>query len=82
MYLKDDPRFFDPWYFIVHGIYLWYFDPFSFLGVFGPFWRKWGYIRINDQLPFIYGEGIVMLWTIFGGILVVKVKMEKIMVGL
>ena len=25
------------------------------------------------------GEGIIMFWTIFGGILVVKVKMEEIM---
>ena len=25
------------------------------------------------------GEGIIMFWTIFGGILVMKVKMEKIM---
>ena len=34
--------FFDPWFFIIHGIYLWFFDPFSFLGVFDPFWREWG----------------------------------------
>ena len=22
---------------------------------FGPFWREWGYVTINAQLPFIYG---------------------------
>ena len=30
------------------------------------------------KFPFIYGEGIIMFWTIFGGILVVKVKIKEI----
>ena len=44
------------------------FDPFSFLGFFGPYWENEGYVAINSQLPCIYGEGIMMFWTNFGGI--------------
>ena len=57
------------------------FLPILILGFFCPFWREWGYVTINAQLPCIYVERIIMFWTIFGGILVVKVKMEEIMVG-
>ena len=28
--------------FLTHGIYLWFFDPFSLLGFFTLFWREWG----------------------------------------
>ena len=54
VYLLDDPSFSDPWYFIVHGIYPWFFTH-SHFKIFGPFWREWGYVTINYQLPCIYG---------------------------
>ena len=31
------------------------FFPILILGFFGPFWREWGYVTINAQLPCIYG---------------------------
>ena len=36
----------------------WYFSmvlTHSHFMVFGPFWREWGYVTINAQLPCIYG---------------------------
>ena len=58
---------------LVHGILLCMVFVHGFwailiLGVFGSFWREWGYVTMNAQLPCIYGEGIIMFWTIFGGI--------------
>ena len=58
------------------------FDPFSFLGFFGPFWREWSYVAISTQLPCIYGGRNNNVLDHFCGILVVKVKMGEIMVGL
>ena len=46
--------------FMTHGILLCMvfvhgFWPILILGIFGPFWREWGYVTINAQLPCIYG---------------------------
>ena len=74
--------FFDPWYFIMHGIYLWFLIH-SHFRVFLSFLERVGitHNKCSTSLDLL-GEGIIMFWTIFGGILVVKVQMEEIMVGI
>ena len=82
-----DPRY--PWYFIFHGIYLWFFYPFSFLGVLTPlkgfltlFWKR-VVVNHNKCSSFLHlWEGIMMFWTIFGGNTIAKVKNEGNMVGI
>ena len=66
-----------PLFFIVYG-----FLPILILGFFGPFWENGGYCVINSQLPNIYGEMNNDILDQFWQNLIVKVKMEGIMVGL
>ena len=72
----------DPWYFIVHGICPWFFTH-SHFRWFWSFLERVGinYNKCSASLHF-FGKELIMFWAIFGGILVVKVKMEGIMVGL
>ena len=58
------------------------FGPILILGFFGPFWREWGYVAINAHLPCIYEGMNNNVLDQFWWILIVKVKMEGIMVGL
>ena len=77
----------DPWFFIVHGILLCMvfvhgFLPFLILRFFCPFYREWGYVAINSQLPCIYGGRNNNVLDQFEWNLIVKVKTEGLMVGL
>ena len=67
--------------FLNHGIYLWFFYSFSFLGFLTLFWSG-DKSQINAHIPFIYGEGIMIFWTIFSGNSIMKFKMKEIMVGI
>ena len=71
----------DPWYFIVHGICPWFLTH-SHFRVFWSFLREWGYVAIHSHLPRIYGGRINDVLDQFGWNLIVKDKMEGIMVGL
>ena len=62
--------FFDPWYFIVHGIYLWFY-------VFYPFWERVGRNHNKFSSSLHLWEGIMMFWTIFSRNTIVKVKNEE-----
>ena len=57
------------------------FDPFSFLGFFGPFLREWGYVAINSHLPCIYGGRNNDFLDQLRWNLIMKVKMEGIIMG-
>ena len=61
----------------VHG-----FLPILILGFFGSFLIEWDYVAINAQLPYNYGERNDNVLDQFWWNLIVKVKMEGIMVGL
>ena len=61
----------------VHG-----FWPILIIGFFGLFWREWGYVAINAQLSCIYEGRNNDVLDQFWWNLIVKVKMEGIMVGL
>ena len=52
------------------------------LGFFGPFWENGGYVTIDVHLPSIYEGRNNYVLNQFGWNLIVKVKMEGIMVGL
>ena len=58
------------------------FYPFSFYGFFGPFWENGGCVAINVELPCIYGGRNNDVLDQFWCNLVLKVKIEEIMVGL
>ena len=81
MYLYDDPIFFDSWYFVVHGIYQWFLTH-SHFRIFFPFWENGAYVSINDQLLYIYKGRNNDVLSQFWWNLIVKFKMEEIMVGL
>ena len=61
----------------VHG-----FGPILILGVFSTFWENGGYVAINSHLPCIYEGRNNDVLEKNGWDLIVKVKMEGIMVGL
>ena len=61
----------------VHG-----FFPILIFRVFGSFWENGGYVAINAHIPCSNGERNNDVLDQFGWNLVVKVKMEGIMVGL
>ena len=70
----------DPWYFTVHGICPWFLSH-SHLGFFSCF-IEWGYVTINAQLPCIYEGRNNDFLDQFMSNLIMKVKMDGIMVGL
>ena len=65
----------------MHGICPWFLTH-SLFRVFCSFLESG--VMSQEMLNFLVfmGEGIIMFWTIFNGILVVKVKIKGIMVGL
>ena len=70
-----------PWFFIVYGICPCFLTH-SHFRVFGPFWENRGYVTINSHHPYIYEGMNNVFLNQFKWNLIVKVKMEKIMVGL
>ena len=70
-----------PWFFIVHGICPWFLTHFHFR-VFLSFLRECVYVAINAPLPCFYEGKNNDVLDQFGWNLIVKVKMEGIMVGL
>ena len=58
-----------------------FFLPILILGFFGPL-REWGFVAINANLPCIYAARKNDYLNQFGGNLIMKVKMEGIMMGL
>ena len=70
-----------PWFFIVYGIYPWFLTH-SHFRIFFPFWENGAYVSINDQLLYIYKGRNNDVLSQFWWNLIVKFKMEEIMVGL
>ena len=67
--------------FITHGICPWFLTH-SHFSFFFPFWENGDYVAINAILLCIYGGKNNDVLDQFGWNLIVKVKMEGIIVGL
>ena len=70
-----------PWFLIVHGICPWFLTHSNFR-VFYPFWENGGYVAMIFHLPYIYEGRNNDVLDQFSWNLIVKVKIEGIMVGL